>query len=356
MTDEDRLKSAGILVVDDQPANVLALESVLEVSDFRNVISTTKPTEVVELCTRHAPDLIVLDLHMPEMDGFEVLGQLSPWIHGSTRLPVLVLTADMTQDARRRALSLGAKDFLTKPFDPAETVLRISNLLETRLLQLDLRTQTRELERQVRERTVELENSRLEVLERLAFAAEYRDDGTRDHTERIGRTSALLARQLGLPEATVGLIRRAAPLHDVGKLAVPDSILLKPGRLSPEEFEVMKTHVTIGGEILGRAQSALMQLGAEIALTHHERWDGSGYASGLHGESIPISGRIVSVADSFDALTHWRPYKEAWTVGDAVAKIRGLSGDHFDPRVVEAFDALDHDALLRPVEEPLLAL
>jgi len=325
------------------------------VSDFRNVISTTEPTEVVDLCTRHAPDLVVLDLHMPEMDGFEVLAQLTPWTRGSTRLPVLVMTADVSQDARRRALSLGAKDFLTKPFDPAETVLRITNLLETRVLQLELRTQARELERQVRERTVELEQSRLEVLERLAFAAEYRDDETREHTERIGRTADLLARELGLPEAIVGLIRRAAPLHDVGKLAVPDSILLKPGRLSSEEFEVMKCHVTIGAEILGDGRSALMQLGAEIALTHHERWDGTGYASGLRGESIPISGRIVSVADSFDALTHWRPYKDAWSVEDAVAKIRGLSGDHFDPRVVEAFNTLDHHALLSPVEEPLLA-
>ncbi len=349
----DRITGAGILIVDDQPANVLALEGLLEVSDFRNLFSTTKPSEVVDLCTQRAPDLVILDLHMPGMDGFEILGRLTPWTRGSTRLPVLVMTADISQEARRRALELGAKDFLTKPFDPAETILRITNLLETRLLQLDLRNHTRELEREVRERTVELEGSRLEVLERLAFAAEYRDDETRDHTERIGRASALTARELGLPEATVGLIRRAAPLHDIGKLAVPDSILLKPGRLSPEEFEVMKSHVTIGAEILGGGRSALMQLGAEIALTHHERWDGSGYGSGLHGDYIPISGRIVAVADSFDALTHSRPYKEAWPLADAVAKIRGLSGDHFDPHVVEAFDALDHEALLDSVEEPL---
>jgi putative two-component system response regulator len=205
-----------------------------------------------------------------------------------------------------------------------------------------------------RDHTRELEDARLEVLQRLSFAAEYRDDDTREHTERIGRTSALLAGELGLPEETVALVRRAAPLHDVGKLAISDAILLKPGRLTTEEFEVMKTHVIIGAEILARSRSPLVQMSEQIALYHHERWDGTGYGSGLRGEEIPLAARIVAVADSFDALTHARPYKDPWPLPQAVAKIQSLAGEHFDPRVAQAFEALDQPALLAPVEpEPL---
>ena len=348
--DEQAVKSARILIVDDQEANILALRGMLEVSDFTDIISTTDPTEVVGICTTAKPDLIILDLHMPQLDGYEVMGQLTPWTRGSTRLPILVATADITPEAKRRALSMGARDFLPKPLDPSEVVIRVMNLLETRLLQSELREQNRSLEDSVRERTRELEQARVEVMERLSLAAEFRDNETGEHPQRVGRTAELLALQLRLPLETAALIRQAAPLHDLGKLGISDAILLKQGPLTPEEFEVMKSHVLIGAEILGRGRSRLMQMSEEIALTHHEWWDGSGYLSGLRGEDIPLSGRIVALADSFDALTHPRPYSAPSSVAEAIAEIRGLSGVQFDPRVVEAFEALDHQALLRDVE------
>lgn len=214
-----------------------------------------------------------------------------------------------------------------------------------------LQNQSDLLERRVRDRTEALEESRLETLQRLAIAAEYRDDDTHQHTERVGRAAALLARQLGLPDETVALIRRAAPLHDIGKVGISDSILLKPGKLTPAEFEVMQAHVDIGAKILANGKFTVLRLAQEIALTHHERWDGNGYQRGLRGEAIPLPGRIVAVADVFDALTHDRPYKQAWPLDEAVAEITGLAGAQFDPRVVEAFADLDHHRLLEPVEE-----
>jgi putative two-component system response regulator len=213
-----------------------------------------------------------------------------------------------------------------------------------------LQNQSDHLEHTVLERTRALEEARVETLQRLAFAAEFRDDDTHQHTERVGRTAALLARGLGLQDATVALIRHAAPLHDVGKLGVSDTILLKPGKLTSEEFEAMREHTRIGARILADGRFPVIRLAAQIALTHHERWDGAGYPNGTVGDAIPLSGRIVAVADVFDALTHRRPYKQAWSVEAAVAEIRRLSGKQFDPHVVRAFEALDHRRLLEPVE------
>lgn len=206
------------------------------------------------------------------------------------------------------------------------------------------------LERTVRDRTEALQEARLETLLRLAVAAEYRDDDTHQHTERVGRTAALIARQLGLSDDAVVLMRHAAPLHDIGKLGISDSILLKPGKLTPAEFELVQEHVHIGCKILAEGKFEVLRLAQEIALSHHERWDGNGYPYCRRGEQIPLSGRIVAVADVFDALTHDRPYKAAWMLEDAVAEIKRLAGQHFDTRVVEAFAALDHRSLLEPVE------
>lgn len=206
----------------------------------------------------------------------------------------------------------------------------------------------------VDKRTQELAAARLEIAERLAVAAEYRDDDTGEHTQRVGRTAGLIAERLGLDAATVEMIRDAAPLHDVGKIGVPDQVLLKPGRLTDEEFEVMKTHVEIGGRILSNSGSPLLNDAATIALTHHERWDGTGYLAGLSGKQIPVAGRIVAVADVFDALTHDRPYKKAWPLERALAEIHEQSGRQFDPEVVRAFEALDHAKLLEPVARPRL--
>lgn len=349
--DPPAVKNARIIVVDDEPANVRLLERLLEVADFTNVVSTTDSSQVVTLCAEVEPDLIVLDLHMPDPDGFEVMGMLAPWIRGSTRLPVLVATADVTPDTKRRALSAGARDFLTKPLDPSEVVVRIENLLDAQMTHAELRRQTKALEEAVQLRTRALTEVELDLVEPLGFAAEYRDEEAHEHTLRVGRAAALLAGELALPDEVVGMIAHAARLHDVGKIGLSDSILLHSGPYSPEEFELMKSHVAIGAEILGRGHSRLLRLAAEIARTHHERWDGSGYPEGLSGEEIPTSGRIVALVDTFDALCHPRPYRWAKSPTEALAELRSLSGHAFDPAVVSAFEALDHAKLLAPARE-----
>jgi putative two-component system response regulator len=334
------LQDACILIVDDQQLNVLLLEGILENAGFRKVVSTTDSSAVLALKAQINPDLILLDLVMRGMDGFEIMSQLKEVTSRGEYLPILVLTANVTKEARIRALSMGAKDFLTKPFDQTEVLLRIHNLLTTRFLHLQLRSQNELLDAKVRERTAEVEEAQIEMLERLAAATEYRDDVTGLHTRRVGNMSALLARDLGLPPAQVDLIRRAALLHDVGKIGIPDSILHKLGKLTPEEFEFMQAHTVIGGGLLSGGHSELTRLAEQIALTHQERWDGSGYPLGLKGEAIPVAGRIVALADVLDALTHERPYKKAWPLVDAIAEITCQSGRQFDPQVVEAFLSL----------------
>jgi putative two-component system response regulator len=328
---------ATILVVDDQENNIRILERLLRKSGYDQLVTATDPREAVGLFRQHQPDLVLLDLHMPYLDGFQVLEQLAPEIPGNSFLPVLVLTADLSAEARKRALAMGAKDFLAKPFDSIEVMLRIQNLLEARFLYLELQGQNDLLERKVYQRTQELEEAQVEILERLALAAEFRDDATHEHTRRVGEISARLARKLGLPDAVVELVRRAAPLHDLGKIAVPDSLLLKYERLSAEEFEIVKSHTTVGARILSGSRHPLLRLAEEIALTHHEHWDGNGYSPDLRGEQIPIVSRIVAIADVFDALTHARPYKAAWSVAEARAEIERQKGRQFDPRIVDAF-------------------
>lgn len=350
------LSELAILVVDDEDVNVLLLRRTLERAGYTRVLSTTDPTRAPRLFVETEPDLVVLDLHMPVMDGFELMDRLAAIGGGRTGVPFLVLTADVTEQTRRDALERGARDFLTKPFSPTELLLRVRNLLEVQRLHGRLRDQNASLEQQVAERTFELEQARLEILFRLALAAEYRDDATQEHAWRIGRTSALLARAIGLPDAQVELIERAAPLHDIGKIGIPDAILLKPGPLNDSEFAAVKRHTTIGAEILSGSRSSLLRLAERVALSHHERWDGSGYPHRLAGEEIPLPGRIVAVADVFDALTHKRPYKPAWPVGSAVTEILGQRGRQFDPELVDAFAALDHATLLTPVSERELAL
>jgi putative two-component system response regulator len=256
-----------------------------------------------------------------------------------------MLTADATEESKQRALSSGARDFLTKPFSQPELLLRVRNLLEVQSLHDRLREQNANLEQKIVERTRDLEHARLEILFRLALAAEYRDDHTQEHARRIGRTCALLARCLGLDQAEVDLIGQAAPLHDIGKIGIPDDVLLKPGKLTDSEFAAIKTHTTIGAEILAGSESPLLNLAEEIALTHHERWDGTGYPQQLAGEAIPPAGRIAAIADVFDALTHDRPYKQAWPTELAINEVIGQRGKQFDPQVVDAFASLDHRAL-----------
>jgi len=328
-------KNARILIVDDEPANVDLLRRVLERAGFARIESTNDSREALELYVRFRPDLILLDLHMPHRDGLEIMDELNQ-IAEASYLPILMLTGDDTQEAKREALSRGAKDFLNKPFSKDEVLLRIGTLLETRFLYLQIQSQNQMLEAKVRERTRELEAAQIETIERLARAAEFRDDNTGQHTARVGQMAALLARQIGMPDAQVALIRRAAPLHDVGKIGIPDSVLLKLGKLTPEEFEIVKTHTTIGARILSGSRAPILRLAEEIAFSHHERWDGDGYA-GIVSTAIPLAGRIVAVADVFDALTQKRPYKPAWPIADAMAEIDCQRGRQFDPSLVDAF-------------------
>jgi putative two-component system response regulator len=277
---------------------------------------------------------------MPEMDGFQVLEELPRHMAEGEYLPVLVLTGDDDPEIRRRALAAGAHDFLRKPFDVAEAEARVQNLLETRRLTQRVARQRDEMEERVRERTAELADTRTEILHRLARAAEYRDDVTGRHAERVGLLSSLLASELGFPHREVDIIRRTAPLHDIGKIGIPDAVLRKPGRLTRSEFELMKTHTLIGEEILGGGRNQILKAAAEIALCHHEQWDGSGYPHGLTGNDIPISARLVALADTFDTLSHNRPYKNAHPIDEVIAEIRRCRGTQFDPRVVDAFEAI----------------
>jgi putative two-component system response regulator len=337
MAQVEHYQTSNILIVDDEPANVLLLQSIFEAAGYTRIKTTTDPRQVSALVAMFEPDLILLDLHMPYLDGFAVMEALNHTADPKAYLPILVLTADCTEEARERALSLGAMDFLTKPFNAKEVMLRSRNLLHTRHLHLELTEHNSHLEERIRERTRELEDAQIEILERLGYVTEYRDDETCKHTKRVGELSSDIALVLGMSKEFASILRLASQLHDLGKTGVADSVLLKPGTLTDGEFTLMKAHTVIGADILSNPRSKLLQLAREIALTHHEWWDGSGYPNGLKGETIPISGRIVAVADVFDALTHERPYKPEWSVNAAVEEIASLSATHFDPKVVQAF-------------------
>lgn len=333
--DENDIKQATILVIDDQPVNVKLLEKVLAAEGYLNVYSTTDSRQSVELYQQHQCDLVLLDLNMPHLDGFGVMEELKRITDDYP--PILVLTALKDRDSRVRALEGGARDFVSKPFDRVELLSRIRNMLEVRLLNKAMKNQNILLEEKVRERTRELDDTRLEIILRLGRAAEYRDNETGLHILRMSQYSQLLGVAGGMSEAEGLMILNASPMHDIGKIGIPDHILLKKGKLNPEEWEIMKTHATIGAEIMSGHHSELMQMARVIALTHHEKWDGSGYPKGLKGEEIPLEGRIVAVADVFDALTTTRPYKNAWPVEEAVDYIANNRGTHFEPKLVDLF-------------------
>lgn len=326
---ENVILQSKILIVDDEKANIRLLELILTDAGYNHVHSVTDSRQTLVFFRNIQPDILLLDLAMPHMDGFAIMEQLCQEL-GEHNVPILVLTADINQVTKHKALKEGARDFLTKPLDETEVLLRINNLLETHLHSVLL-------EERVRERTHDLELAQLETLQRLAIAAEYRDDDTGLHTRRVGMTAGHIAEILGFTTEQVELLTRAAPLHDVGKIGISDTILLKPGKLTDEEFATMKRHTVIGAQILSGSTSPWLQMAEKIAISHHERWDGRGYPNGISGENIPLVGRIVAVADVFDALTNERPYKKAWPVADAIAEIKANVGKQFDERVVEAF-------------------
>jgi putative two-component system response regulator len=330
------LLQAKILVVDDQEVNTRLLELILKRQGFTSVRSVSNPYQTLPTYAEYQPDIILLDLMMPGLDGFAIMDLLRQHIAEGVFLPILVLTSDVSPEARRRALSLGAKDFLTKPFDPTEVVLRLKNLLETRLLYLQLQRQNHDLTTQVQRSLRDLDEAQTEVILRLSQAAEFRDEDTGQHTQRVGELAAKLAQTMELDPEQVELIRRAAPLHDIGKIAITDQILHKPGPLTPAEFDQMKAHALIGARLLKGSRLPLIQTAYEIALYHHERWDGQGYPYAIKGEAIPLTARIVAVADAFDALSHERPYKAAWSIEATLAELRSWSGTRYDPEVIQA--------------------
>lgn len=333
---QEQLKSAPILIVDDNRTNVALLETMLAASGFSNVMAVLDARQVAGLHAQHDFDLILLDFRMPYMDGLAVLEALRK-VDPSDYLPVIMLTAELERTTRLTALSSGAKDFLTKPFDPTEVVRRAENVLTARVLLRERAREALRLEEAVQKRTRELEESQLEIVRSLGRAGEYRDNETGMHVLRMSRYCELLAKAAGLGDAFAKQLLEASPMHDVGKIGIPDSILLKPGKLEPREFEIMKSHAAIGAEIIQNCGTPLLEMARTVARCHHEKWDGTGYPAGLKGEDIPIEARVVAICDVFDALTSHRPYKRAWPVEEAVALLQRDAGKHFDPKLVPVF-------------------
>ena len=326
----EQIYQANILIVDDEPANVKLLERILLRKGYQNVYATSDPRDVEGLCEKVEFDAFLLDIRMPELDGFQVMELLGKY-YVNDYLPVLVFTAQIDRETRLKALECGAKDFLTKPFDQVEALTRINNLLEVRLMHKQIKQQNIILESEVKKRTKELYDTRQQVIQRLGLAAEYRDNETGNHIIRMSKYSKLLALAYGLPEKQADLILNASPMHDIGKIGIPDNVLLKPGKLNADEWKTMQSHVVIGGDLLAGDDSELMVIARQIALHHHEKWDGNGYPEGLKGEGISIEGRICAIADVFDALLSERPYKKPWTVEKALELIESEAGKQFDP-------------------------
>ncbi|MWK56817.1 response regulator [Pseudomonas otitidis] len=304
-----------LLLVDDEPTNLQVLRHILQ-DDYRLLFAKDGP-KALELAGRERPALVLLDVMMPGMTGHEVCQQLKN--DPATReIPVIFVTALADTEDEAKGFEVGAVDYITKPVSPAIVKARVRTHLS--LVRMD-----------------ELKRTRLEIVQRLGLAAEYKDNETGLHVIRMSHYSRILARALGWSEADCDDLLNAAPMHDVGKIGIPDAVLRKPGKLDADEWAVMRQHVSIGANIIGEHPSGLLRMAHRIALTHHEKWDGSGYPNGLAGEDIPIEGRIVAIADVFDALTSERPYKQAWPVEEAVAFLREQSGQHFDPDLVELF-------------------
>ena len=325
-----------ILIIDDVKTNILLIESILKKIGKWEMISFLNPVEALKWCEANTPDLIITDYMMPDLDGINLSRKIRD-LKKEEQFPIIMITAHGEDKIKMEALKNGITDFLTKPFNIAEFQARIINLLKLREYQLKIYNKAKWLEDEVKKATHEIEKREEEIIFRLSRAAEFRDDDTGEHIKRMAHYSYLIAKELGLEDSFSYMILKASPMHDVGKIAIPDNILLKPGRLTPEEFEIIKTHTTAGYEILYGSEIPLLNLSAEIALTHHEKYNGKGYPKGLKGEEIPISGRIVAVADVFDALTSKRPYKEPWPIEKAINLLKGERGEHFDPKCIDAF-------------------
>lgn len=334
----------NVLIVDDSQINLTLFSALLRKVEDVMPVEYLDPLEALVWCESNEPDLVLLDYMMPEMDGLAFLAHFRS-MAGKETVPVIMVTAVTEKDIRHQGLEATANDFLTKPVDKIEFQARVRNMLILRKAQLELSHKAEWLAAEVKKATEELVASELELIHRLSKAAEFRDPETGAHILRMSNYSKLIAKNLGLTEAEQDLLLTAAPMHDIGKIGIPDHVLLKPGRLDAEELKVMRRHAEYGAEILKNATSQVTQAAAIVASTHHEKYDGSGYPKGLKADEIPLYGRIVAVADVFDALTSERPYKKAWSIADAKQYIIEHSGSHFDPACVQAFLA-DWEAVL----------
>jgi len=328
------IKYASILVVDDELANVRLLEKILLAMNYNNVVCTQDPNKVIPLYKQHNSDLIILDLDMPVLDGYAVMDQINE-LTNNCPPPILILTAQHMQSNRQRALDNGARDYVTKPFNVDELLSRVRNMLEVQMAHNFMLHQNEILEQKVKQRTLAIQNTRLQVVRYLGRAAEYRDNETGLHIIRMSKIAVVIGRAAGMNEGQCELLLNAAPMHDIGKIGIPDGILLKPGKLDPDEWIIMQTHAQIGADILTGDDSDLMIMARSIAIAHHEKWNGKGYPNKLKGEDIPLAARVAALADVFDALTSERPYKKAWSVESAVGLIKQERGEHFDPSLVD---------------------
>ncbi len=348
-----------IMIVDDEPINIKVAQKFLSMEGYSEFVTTTNPKEAVALTLEKKPGILLLDIMMPGISGLDILRELRA-DERTFDLPVVILTATTDQATKHEALELGATDFLLKPVDATELSTRVRNCLAAKAYHDHLRKHAAELEEEVSLRTREIAQAHAELLLCLARAAEYRDDDTGNHVRRVGRYAEVIARHLDLDKKFLQLLAQAAPLHDIGKIGIPDSILLKPGKLEPEEMDLMRKHcgygkrivtfqvnaeemqsfrlhTDIGAKILQSEGSSVLKMASRIALTHHEWWDGTGYPLGLAGEDIPLEGRITAVADVFDALSTKRPYKDAFPYEKCVDIMTSERGTHFEPRLIDAF-------------------
>jgi putative two-component system response regulator len=326
----------NVVVVDDTPINVTLLSHLIAKLPDCSPVTFTEPQRGLDWSLQNIPDLLIVDYMMPDLDGIEFIRRFRQ-APGREDIPVLMVTANDQAQVRHQALDAGANDFLTKPIDKTEFMARSRNMLSLRRGQRRLEEHAARLAEDVRLATAEILARERETVIRLSKAADSRDPETGAHILRMAHYSRLIAARLGLGSADLDLILEAAPMHDIGKIGIPDNILLKPGRLDVGEFEIMKRHAKMGFDILDGSQAPSLQAAALIALGHHEKFDGSGYPSGLVGEAIPLFARICAVADVFDALTSERPYKKAWELERATDMLRAGSGKHFDPQCVDAF-------------------
>ena len=354
----ERIKQSKIMIIDDEQLVIKVVRRFLQSEGYENFVTLTQSTGAVERIEQEQPDVVLLDVMMPEISGLEILRERRR-IPSLQLTPFIILSGSQDLEVKQEALEHGATDFLGKPVEKIELTLRVKNALLLKQQYKDLEVHAHELEQEVQERTRQLERSREQILQCLARAAEYRDNETGRHVVRVGKYARVVGERLGLPKEFCGQIELAAQLHDLGKIGIPDSILLNPGKLSEEEFAVMKRHCEIGREILdpfaademeelrqnksdparlpSNLRSPLLVLAAKIVQTHHEKWDGTGYPLGLKGEQIPIEGRITSVSDVYDALCSVRPYKEGFSVEQALRIMLAERGTRFDPKVLDAF-------------------